>query len=97
MMQCSQAAMLPPLIGDSGLPTAAAVFAIEKEWALSLSDLIERRLMLIFHPRLSLATLHDLVEILVVMGCLQPTDREPAVLSEVKYLQDLYGKKIVTQ
>ena len=97
MMQCSQAAMLPPLIGDSGLPTAAAVFAIEKEWALSLSDLIERRLMLIFHPRLSLATLHDLVEILVVMGCLQPADREPAVLSEVKYLQDLYGKKIVTQ
>ena len=53
--------------------------------------------MLIFHPRLSLATLHDLVEILVVMGCLQPADREPAVLSEVKYLQDLYGKKIVTQ
>ena len=97
MIQCSQAAMLPPLIGDSGLPTAAAVFAIEKEWALSLSDLIERRLMLIFHPRLSLATLHDLVEILVVMGCLQPADREPAVLSEVKYLQDLYGKKIVTQ
>ena len=97
MMQCSQAAMLPPLIGASGLPTAAAVFGIEKEWALSLSDLIERRLMLIFHPRLSLATLRDLVEILVVMGCLQPADREPAVLSEVKYLQDLYGKKIVTQ
>jgi len=31
------------------------------------------------------------------MGCVQPADREPAVLSEVKYLQDLYGKKIVTQ
>jgi len=97
MMQCSQAAMLPPLIGDSGLPTAAAVFAIEQEWALSLGDLIERRLMLIFYPQLSLATLHDLAEILVVMGCLQPADRESAVLSEVTYLQDLYGKKIVTQ
>ncbi len=97
MMQCSQAAMLPPLIGDSGLPTAAAVFAIEKEWALSLDDLIERRLMLIFHPRLSLETLYDLVEILVAMSCLRPADRESAVLSEVKYLRDLYGKKIVTQ
>ena len=89
--------MLPPLIGDSGLPTAAAVFSIEKEWALSLSDLIERRLMLIFRPRLSLATLRDLVEVLIAFDCLQPTDRESAVVSEVKYLQDLYGKEIVTQ
>lgn len=97
MMQCSQTAMLPPLIGDSGLPTAAAVFSIEKEWALSLSDLIERRLMLIFRPRLSLATLRDLVEVLIAFDCLQPTDRESAVVSEVKYLQDLYGKEIVTQ
>ena len=51
--QCPQATELPPLLGDSGLPTAAAVFVIEKEWAVSLGDLIERRLMVIFAPRLS--------------------------------------------
>ena len=33
MRQCPQATALPPLIGNSGLPTAAAVFVIEKEWA----------------------------------------------------------------
>ncbi|NDH93207.1 MAG: hypothetical protein EBZ13_01425, partial [Planctomycetia bacterium] len=34
------------LLADSGLPTAAAVFAIEQEWAATLADLVERRLML---------------------------------------------------
>ena len=95
MRQCPQATELPPLIGDSGRPTAAAVFAIEKEWAVSLSDLIERRLMLIFDARLSFATLGDLADILVAMGCLQYSDRESAISSEIVYLQDFYGKKIV--
>ena len=95
MRQCPQATELPPLIGDSGRPTTAAVFAIEKEWAVSLSDLIERRLMLIFDARLSFATLGDLADILVAMGCLQYSDRESAISSEIVYLQDFYGKKIV--
>ena len=95
MRQCPQATELPPLIGDSGRPTAAAVFAIEKEWAVSLSDLIERRLMLIFDARLSFATLGDLADVLVAMGCLQYSDRESAISSEIVHLQDFYGKEIV--
>ena len=95
MRQCAQATELPPLIGDSGRPTAAAVFAIEKEWAVSLSDLIERRLMLIFDSCLSFATLSDLADVLVVMGCLQSSDRESAISSEISHLQDFYGKEIV--
>ena len=95
MRQCPQATKLPPLIGDSGRPTAAAVFAIEKEWAVSLSDLIERRLMLIFDARLSFATLGDLADVLVAMGCLRSSDREFAISSEIVHLQDFYGKEIV--
>ena len=97
MRQCPQATELPPLFGDSGRPTAAAVFAIQEEWAVSLSDLIERRLMLIFDPRLSLATLHDLADVLVAMGCLQRSDRESAISSEITHLQDFYGKKVLSQ
>jgi glycerol-3-phosphate dehydrogenase len=97
MRQCPQATELPPLLGDSGRPTAAAVFAIQEEWAVSLSDLIERRLMLIFDSRLSLATLHDLADVLVTMGCLQRSDRESAVSSEITHLQDFYGKEILSQ
>ena len=88
---------MPPLLGDSERPTAAAVFAIQEEWAVSLSDLIERRLMLIFDSRLSLATLHDLADVLVAMGCLQHSDRESAISSEITYLQDFYGKEILSQ
>jgi glycerol-3-phosphate dehydrogenase len=97
MRQCPQATELPPLIGDSGLPTAAAVFVIEKEWAVSLGDLIERRLMVIFAPRLSLATLQDLADVLVAMGHLQRSDRESAITKEITYLQEHYGKQIVSQ
>jgi glycerol-3-phosphate dehydrogenase len=97
MRQCPQATELPPLIGDSGLPTAAAVFVIEKEWAVSLGDLIERRLMVIFAPRLSLATLQDLADVLVAMGHLQRSDRESAITKEITHLQEHYGKQIVSQ
>lgn len=97
MRQCPQATELPPLIGDSGLPTAAAVFVIEKEWAVSLGDLIERRLMVIFAPRLSLATLQDLTDVLVAMGHLQRSDRESAISAEITHLQEYYGKEIVSR
>ena len=97
MKQCSQATELPPLLGDSGLPTAAAVFVIEKEWAVSLGDLIERRLMVIFAPRLSLATLQDLADVLVAMGRLHRSDRESAISAEVKHLEEDYGKGIMSQ
>ena len=97
MKQCPQATELPPLIGDSGLPTAAAVFVIEEEWAVSLGDLIERRLMVIFAPRLSLATLQDLADVLVAMGRLHRSDRESAISAEVKHLEEDYGKGIISQ
>ena len=96
MRQCPQATELPPLIGNSGLPTAAAIFVIEKEWAMSLGDLIERRLMLIFEPQLSLSTLHGLADVLVVMGLLKQSDRESTIAAEIIRLQDCYGKEIIS-
>lgn len=85
---------LPPLLGDSGLPTAAAAFAVEQEWAETLSDLVERRLMLLFSPRLSVATLTALAELLVATGRLEATALADAVAAEVAHLQDCCRKRL---
>lgn len=85
---------LPPLLGDSGLPTAAAVFAIEQEWAATLADLIERRLMLLFAPRLSRATLTALADVLVATGRLRPAAAADAVAAEAADLQHCFGKRL---
>ena len=85
---------LPPLLGDSGLPTAAAVFAIEQEWATTLADLVERRLMLLFSSRLSRATLTALAEVLVATGRLEPSGVSDVVAAEVTHLQDCCGKQV---
>jgi glycerol-3-phosphate dehydrogenase len=85
---------LPPLLGDSGLPTAAAVFAIEQEWAATLADLVERRLMLLFAPRLSQATLTALAEVLVATGRLEANAVVSVVAAEVAHLQDCCGKRV---
>ncbi len=85
---------LPPLLADSGLPTAAALFAIEREWAVTLADLVERRLMLLFDPGLSRATLTTLAEVLVATGRLQAGAVADAVAAEVAHLQDCCGKQV---
>ena len=85
---------LPPLLGDSGLPTAASVFVIDQEWATTLADLVERRLMLLFAPRLSRATLTALAEVLVATGRLEPDAIADAVAAEVAHLQDCCGKQV---
>jgi glycerol-3-phosphate dehydrogenase len=85
---------LPPLLGDSGLPTAASVFVIDQEWATTLADLVERRLMLLFAPRLSRATLTALAEVLVATGRLEPDAIADAVAAEVIHLQDCCGKQV---
>ena len=42
---------------------------IRSEWATTLADLVERRLMLLYHQRLTNACLHDLAELLARVDC----------------------------
>lgn len=62
----------------------AARKAIRYQWATKLSDLIERRLMLIFNRDFSLAVLRELAEVLVAEKRLAPTD----VAAEVTRCRD---------
>ncbi|HEV2968928.1 MAG TPA: glycerol-3-phosphate dehydrogenase/oxidase [Pirellulales bacterium] len=49
----------------TSLPRRFVRWIIDHEWATTLDDLVERRLMLLYHPRLSRACLDELAQLLV--------------------------------
>jgi glycerol-3-phosphate dehydrogenase len=83
-----------PLLADTALPYSFVQWAIEREWARTLSDLVERRLMLLYHQRLTKACLEQLADALVNAGHLQPHETGDAVASEIARLQSRYAKRV---
>ena len=82
------------LIRGVGLPRAAVGFCVREEWATSLDDLIERRLMLSFHERLSRESIADVAESLSAAGAL-PSERVAAAVEGcVKRLEERYGRRV---
>ncbi|HEY2895042.1 MAG TPA: glycerol-3-phosphate dehydrogenase/oxidase [Pirellulales bacterium] len=79
---------------DTDLPVAAARHAIEHEWAATLADLIERRLMLLYHQRLSRACLARLADLLVESGQLLAGQAQTSVSDEVVRLAARFGKRV---
>ena len=61
---------------------------------MTLADLVERRLMLLYDQRLTRATLVDLAKLLVAEGRLTPSEVDAAVAAEVDRLAARYGKRI---
>jgi glycerol-3-phosphate dehydrogenase len=84
-------------VAGSPLTRRTVHWVIEHEWVTTLDDLIERRLMLVFAPRLSRATLHDLAESLVETGRLARDELPAAVDRTVERLQRHYGRTIVPE
>jgi glycerol-3-phosphate dehydrogenase len=83
-------------VTDSAFTRRTVVWVIEHEWTATLDDLIERRLLLVFAPRLSLATLHDLAKCLVETGRLR-SDERPSVIEATRIrLEHHYGRVIAT-
>jgi glycerol-3-phosphate dehydrogenase len=74
------------------LPVAAARVCIREEWATTLEDLLERRLMLSFEPRLSRRAIEQAAEALVeegLLGC----DAVPAAVEQCAAgLRERHGK-----
>ncbi len=80
-------------IAGTALPRGFVRWLIESEWAATLEDLVERRLMLLYHPNLTRQTLADLTEVLVECGRL-PKDRiAQEIETEIARLQARFGKK----
>lgn len=95
---CRAAAGLPPtvapLVAGTDLPTAAVAYAVEREWAASLGDLVERRLMLSFSETLSRETLTEVSAELVRLGRLAAGRERAEVERVVGRLRSRHGKEV---
>ena len=85
------------LIRGTHLPAAAIEFCIREEWAASLEDIVERRLMLLFAEELTYETLDDVAEVLVGMHVLPREQKAAEVAAIAARLSRRYGKHIPSQ
>ena len=83
-------------IGQSGvsLPIPVVRWIIRHEWVQTLSDLVERRLMLAFEPDLDTSTLHQLAELLQQEQVISKDGIRQSVQQCVDRLHIQYGRKI---
>lgn len=84
-------------LGDSPLPRGVVRFCLEQEWAETLADIIERRLLLAFDPELSMATLRAVAGELVRAGRLSAERSDSEIASFVEMMAERYGKRLKDQ
>lgn len=87
----AQLRALPP---REDVPDALARWSIRREWATNLADLVERRLMLLYHPRLTRRCLCRLAQILADEGKLAEANVEEHVAATIARLAEHYGKRV---
>lgn len=78
------------------LPLCFVRWVVQNEWVQTLDDLIERRLMLLFTPGLSVDCLRRLAELLVAEGKLAPHQLDQSVAATIDRLQCHFGKRLAT-
>lgn len=81
-------------IQGTHLPVAYARWVIRHQWARTLDDLVERRLMLLYLVPLSRKALEQLAELLVEAGYLDQQSSREAVAATVKRLDEHFGKRV---
>jgi glycerol-3-phosphate dehydrogenase len=67
---------------------------IAKEWVHRLADLVERRLMLLYDPRLNETTLRVLAELLVEAGRLPAVELEAEIRRTTERLKRHFGRSV---
>lgn len=77
------------------VPLGFVRWAIKHEWATRIEDLVERRLMLVYHPGLSEDCLQSLADCLIEAGHLTTANRSAAIEAAVERLHTHYGKAVV--
>jgi len=82
------------LVPDTSLPVGFVRRVIDEEWVVTLDDLVERRLMLLYDRRLSRRTLARLAQLMVDAGRLRPDDVERAVDATSRRLAEHFGKRL---
>lgn len=86
----------PRLIAGTSLPLAAVGFCVREEWAATVDDLVERRLMLAFDPALTAAAIRDVAGELARLGRL-PTEHVAAAADAcIMTLRKRYDRRFTT-
>ena len=86
---------LQGMIPDTVFPVSFVRWTIQNEWVRTLDDLVERRLMLLYHQRLTRACLAALAELLVREQHRAASEIAPMVASTAGRLSERYGKQVV--
>ncbi len=97
--QCEQVlANVPPdqrdILPDTFLPEAYVRHVITHEHVQGLGDLVQRRLMLLYHERLTRRCLVRLAELLQASGKLAAQQQTLAVDNEIQSLAERYAKTV---
>jgi hypothetical protein len=82
------------VLPDTFLPCSFVRSVIRREWVSGLDDLVERRLMLLFQPRLSEACLRRLAALLVEEGVIPAGQADAEIRSTIGRLQSRFGKSV---
>lgn len=81
-------------VADTDLPRGFVRRVIRDEWAHRLDDLVERRLMLLYDRRLSVAALRELANLLIEAGRSAEGEVQRQVQGCVGRLAEHYGKRV---
>lgn len=83
-----------PLLDATAFPVALAHEMVEREWVRRLDDFVERRLMLLYHRRLTRRCLAQLADVLVAAGRLDAQRRAAEIERVIHRLQSRFGKRV---
>lgn len=81
-------------LAGTSLPHRFARWVVEHEFPRTLCDLIERRLMLLYDPGLSEATLSELADLLIQGGRLPAGERKAEIERTRRRLREHFGKAL---
>jgi glycerol-3-phosphate dehydrogenase len=84
------------LLIDTQIPIQVVQKMIAEEWVTKLDDLVERRLMLVYHPQLSRKCLEQLADLLIGAGKLAPADKNSTVDAVIRRLSVHFGKRVIS-
>ena len=90
----SSSGAAPAMIAGTDLPLAAVAWCLREEWATTLEDIVERRLMLSFDESLARATLASIAEAVARERGSMAVGTAAEVDALVQRLQDRYGKRV---
>ena len=83
------------LLAGSRLPRGIVRYCCDEEWGETLADLVERRLLLVFDPDLTVTTLRAIAAELVTEGRLGAESVDGEIAALVALMADRYGKRLV--